>query len=334
MRREALRRASPRPPRADAAAPPVPFDSLPQTPEGGRRGWGCSGVAGDLGRVQLQTAARIAAAAALVRRGSVFRLDAPLDAITPPLFGRQSAEHHVTCRDEIEFDDRIDNLYLQSSSHWDSLGHVAARAGEFYNGASSDDVAAARRNTIEHWAGRGIVGRALLLDVGTLLARENHDYHPSDPYAITTHDLERARETAGVEFLPGDVVLIRTGFLGWYACLDGLARKQLADRDEVPAAGLAHTEEMARYLWDSQASAVASDNPAVEVEPAGADPLPFGVLHHALIGEFGMALGELWWLDDLAADCAEDGVYEMLLVSAPLFVRGGIGSPANALAIK
>jgi hypothetical protein len=53
-----------------------------------------------------------------------------------------------------------------------------------------------------------------------------------------------------------------------------------------------------------------------------------------LIGQFGMALGELWWLRDLAGDCAADGIYEMFLVSAPLNAPGGIGSPANAVAIK
>ena len=47
-----------------------------------------------------------------------------------------------------------------------------------------------------------------------------------------------------------------------------------------------------------------------------------------------MALGELWHLDDLAADCMVDGVYEFFLASAPLNVRGGIGSPPNALAVK
>ena len=47
-----------------------------------------------------------------------------------------------------------------------------------------------------------------------------------------------------------------------------------------------------------------------------------------------MALGELWHLDDLAADCDQDGVCEFFLASAPLNVRGGIGSPPNALALK
>ena len=66
----------------------------------------------------------------------------------------------------------------------------------------------------------------------------------------------------------------------------------------------------------------------------GQDAAPFGFLHRILIGSFGMALGELWHLDDLADDCARDGVYEFCLTSAPLNVAGGIGSPPNALAIK
>jgi hypothetical protein len=47
-----------------------------------------------------------------------------------------------------------------------------------------------------------------------------------------------------------------------------------------------------------------------------------------------MALGELWWLADLADACAADGVYDSFLLSAPMNAAGGIGSPANAVAIK
>ena len=80
--------------------------------------------------------------------------------------------------------------------------------------------------------------------------------------------------------------------------------------------------------------AVASDTFAVEVFPPDFAERRPGFLHRMLIGQFGMALGELWWTEDLAADCAADGVYEVFLVSAPLHARGGIGSPPNALAIK
>jgi hypothetical protein len=47
-----------------------------------------------------------------------------------------------------------------------------------------------------------------------------------------------------------------------------------------------------------------------------------------------MPLGELWDLDELAEECARDGIYEFMLASAPLYVPGGVGSPANAYAIK
>jgi hypothetical protein len=104
----------------------------------------------------------------------------------------------------------------------------------------------------------------------------------------------------------------------------------------VAAPGLAHTEAVCEYLWNSHAAAIACDTFGVEVFPADRRTAmhPFGFLHTILIGQFGMALGELWWLDDLAADCAADGISEMFLVSAPMNAPGGIGSPANAVAIK
>jgi hypothetical protein len=57
---------------------------------------------------------------------------------------------------------------------------------------------------------------------------------------------------------------------------------------------------------------------------------PFGYRHRVLTGQFGLALGELWWLEDLALSCRRDGPYEMFLTAAPINVPGGTGSPANA----
>ena len=93
---------------------------------------------------------------------------------------------------------------------------------------------------------------------------------------------------------------------------------------------------MARYIWDSHACALAADNPAVEVRGIDRSTLawPWGFTHNMLIAQFGLALGELWSLGALAADCARDGVYEMFFTAAPTNMPGGIGSPANALAIK
>jgi hypothetical protein len=110
----------------------------------------------------------------------------------------------------------------------------------------------------------------------------------------------------------------------------------MADERILTAAGVEHSEEMAEYLWDLHISAIVSDSPSVEVWPPdwSEEAQPFGFLHHTLIGLFGMALGELWWLADLADDCRSDARYTMFLASAPLNVPGGVSSPANAVAFK
>ena len=48
----------------------------------------------------------------------------------------------------------------------------------------------------------------------------------------------------------------------------------------------------------------------------------------------GLFIGELWDVDELADDCAADGVYEFFLVAAPLPVTGAVGAPVNPIAIK
>jgi hypothetical protein len=50
--------------------------------------------------------------------------------------------------------------------------------------------------------------------------------------------------------------------------------------------------------------------------------------------DMGCPLGEMWNLDALAADCAEDGRYTFLLSAPPLAITGAFGSPINPLALK
>jgi kynurenine formamidase len=309
------------------------YRSLPVGVDGVRTGWGLFGEQDSVGLVNLQTAERVAAATQLARRGAVFPLDLPADYISPPFFDRGAARHTVIERRPGNgFDDVLDNVFPQASSQWDSLGHVSAVHDAFYNGASADQIRRGERNTIEHWARRGIVGRGILLDVGEAVA-ERGPAGSSIP--ITVDDLERARENAGVAYRPGDVILIRTGYLSWYGEQDAEVRQRASRRESLTAAGIEHSEAMAEYLWDSHASAVASDTVALEVWPPDrSGSSAFGVMHPILIGRFGLAVGELWWLDDLAADCHQDGSWEFLVVSAPMNVPGGIGSPANAIAIK
>jgi kynurenine formamidase len=312
------------------------YRELPPAPAGGRSAWGLFGADDNLGLVGLMTPERIAASARLITRGQVFCLDMPLGSIDPGLArNRGVPRHRVLHRaGTYGFDDVYDNFYPQASSQWDSLAHVGYARDQMYNGATEADVLAGRRNTIDHWARHGMAGRAVVLDVERAMRAAGRHYEPGEAIALTVDDLELARRQAGAEYAPGDVILLRTGFAGWYLEQPQRAKDRL--HGNVVAPGVEQSEAICEYLWNSHAAAIASDTFAVEVSPfTGRDgSSALGFLHRILIGQFGMALGELWWLDDLAADCARDGVYETFFVAAPLNAPGGIGSPANAIAIK
>ena len=47
-----------------------------------------------------------------------------------------------------------------------------------------------------------------------------------------------------------------------------------------------------------------------------------------------MTLGEILDFEELAADCAADGVWEFFFCSPPLKVTKAVGSPINPLAMK
>ncbi len=314
------------------------YDDLPPAPRGGRSAWGLFGSSDSIGLLTLQTPERVAAAARLVRTGHVFSLNAPLDAIDPPMFGRGALEHTVIpMGGNAAFDDKLDNYFPQASSQWDSLGHVAYDADQFYNGATADDIKTGTRDTVECWAERGIAGRAVLLDIETTLGGAGRGFEPASPRAITVDELEehRARPPAS----PGSPAMFSSSIPDSSAgtgVRTPRSRERLAEPRQLAAVGLDRSEDMARYLWNAHVAAVASDNPSVEVWPIDVAPesMPFGFLHRILIGQFGMALGEFWWLEDLAESCRQDGHYEAFLTAAPTNVRGGIGSSANALAIK
>lgn len=312
-----------------------PYRSLPLLPSGARSGWHVFGQDDEVGLLNLQTPARVAQAARLVVTGETFPLDADLTLIDPPLFGRGAARHMVTDSGERwDLDDKLDNFYPQASSQWDSLAHVGYAPDQFYNGATLHDVTTGRKNSIAGFAARGIAGRAVLIDVEALLAAEGA-YDPGTHRGVTVDEIERARSAAGLTWQAGDVMLMHTGYLRWYSQQTGQTRVALAALETPASVGLARGPEMLEYLWDSQISAVASDNPAVEELPFDLSPeaWPFGFLHQCLIGQLGLALGELWWLHDLAEACRRHSRYEMFLTAAPLHLPGGIGSPANAVAI-
>jgi len=48
----------------------------------------------------------------------------------------------------------------------------------------------------------------------------------------------------------------------------------------------------------------------------------------------GISMGEIFYVKDLAEDCAADGVYEFMFTAPPLPITRAVGSPLNPIAIK
>ncbi|HEX4253736.1 MAG TPA: cyclase family protein, partial [Streptosporangiaceae bacterium] len=195
------------------------YDDLPVADLGGRSGWGLFGPDDSLGLMNQQTPETVLAATRLVRRGAVFPLDAALDAVDPPLAVRRGKPRHTLIHGPgpvAGLDDVYDNFNPQTSSQWDSLAHMAYSPGSFYNGATEEDVLTGRRNTIDFWARQGIVALAIVLDVARALPAAGREYRPGTGTAFTVDDLELARSVTGLSYSPGCILLLHTGFLGWY----------------------------------------------------------------------------------------------------------------------
>lgn len=313
------------------------YDDLPEA-FGARSGWGVFGDDDSVGRFNLLTPERARRAAGLVRTGRTIPLDLPLDHF--PRFAHRYAPRHTLERRGpdiykgamIAFDDVLDGFNPQGSTQWDALAHASANGDSFYNGATVADIEAGRKLTIDHWARRGIVGRGVLVDVARYYREDGRDFDPGSAHAVTVADLEGAIELGGVELREGDILLFHFGFLEWHDALPQ-QEKEEAVTSPMTFIGLERSEDMVRWLWNSGAAALAADAPGVETFPPQFE-LPFGSLHRILIGLMGFPLGEMFDMRRLAADCAEDTRYEFLFTSAPLHVRGGVGSPPNALAVK
>jgi hypothetical protein len=309
------------------------YDSLPKLPGTGlRHAWDVWGPGDNLGTLNRLTGPVVAAAAAGVRTGERIGVSLPLELPDPPFFGRKGFKHTIAPMGPGAFDDWLDGFYLQCSSQWDGLRHIAAGPDGWYGGWPGTPDADADTLGIHHWAARGIVGRGVLIDLASALAGTGYD--PFSSVAFTPADLSAALAAAGVTLRYGDILCVRTGWVDKYLGLSTSERAALAedmvDVTGYTAAGLAGSEEMSRFLWDCGAAAVACDNPAVEVVPG--DP-SVGFLHGRLIPALGFAIGELFDFGALAAACAREGRSEFLFVSVPLNVTGAVGSPANAIAI-
>jgi kynurenine formamidase len=304
------------------------------------RNWGRWGEDDEAGTLNLITSQKRRDAAGLVRRGDVFSLCLPLGPDGPqagsepprPLdttiqrsnpihfmvrTGTEEASHlGATC---FWADDAV-TMYLQAGTQWDALSHIFY-GGQVYNGRPSSviDESGAHSAGIDKQHDK-FVGRGVLLDVARL-----HGV-PSLPsgHAITTEELEGAEKQGGIEVTEGDMVLVRTGLMSTW--------KSSGDWSEFmkPQPGLHFS--CAKWLHARGAAAVAADNTAVEASSSASGL--YAPFHMLALRDMGLPIGEYWYLEDLAADCAGDGVSEFFLVAQALPFEAALGSPTNPIAIK
>ncbi|GAA2877335.1 cyclase [Actinoplanes cyaneus] len=301
--------------------------------------WGRWGADDVRGTMNFLTPAHRAHAASLVRRGVSFSLSQSFDANGPQKGWRRRTNPVHTMLDTgtdavtgvqgfphgLGGADDVIAMPLQCSTQWDGLGHIFDH-GHAWNGRPAEKVVTSLGDGVTgiETVASVIAGRGVLLDVGRALGV---DGELPDGFAITEEHLVEtiARQGATSAVGQGDIVLVRTGQLtrarrnGWGEYAGG------------PAPGLSFTT--ADWLHRTEIAAIATDTWGFEVRPNEFDEA-FQPLHQVAIPHIGLFLGEMWDPDELAADCAADGVYEFWLTAAPLPITGAVGSPVNPIAVK
>jgi kynurenine formamidase len=312
------------------------FDELPVR-EGApaESSWGVFGTDDTLGCLNFLTPAGVVEAAKLVQSGKVFRLDAKIGFAKPPLFGRASVVHTVLPLGPTAHDDKLDNFNTQEGSQWDGLGHIGHfRLERFYNDVKVEEIRGDAGNAklgIHHWADK-FVGRGALIDAFGFRKKQDRAVNPISTDVYTLDELQGALKAQGTTLKPGTILLVRTGWMEAYESLSADEKRALAPMDKLNAMGIEASREMVAWLWNNRVAAIGTDCPAVETFPFNFRDE--GALHYRALPLLGLPLGELFVLAPLAKDCASDGRYEFMVVSAPLNLEGGVASPPNAVVIK
>jgi kynurenine formamidase len=307
--------------------------------------WGRWGDDDQIGTLNLITPEKIVEARHCIRKGRVFSLAIPLGSSGPQTggWGRFNPIHVMlrdgcdavtgtTVRDfyggkdgYVRGTDDMLILPLQSATQWDALSHMIFE-GKMYNGYPATDVssAGAMRNDIAQ-ARASVVSRGVLLDVARWKGKPWLD----GGEVISGDDLEACAAAQGVEVGVGDIVLVRTGQMGMVQELQDWGDYAAGYSAKAPGLGLSAVD----WIRGKDLAAVATDTWGAEVLPNETPDVSMP-LHILLIVNMGLTVGEIFDLEELARDCAEDGVYDFFFSAPPLPITRAVGSPINPVAVK
>jgi kynurenine formamidase len=300
--------------------------------------WGRWGSEDEIGRANLLDDERVRHAAELIRTGRRFSLALPLCGPhgDPCLPGRDPAEHRMIQHEGLYAtghaepltggmkyaDDRLE-VACHGTTHMDALGHAYADA-TIWNGYPADSTESGLpRADIAAFANRGVVGRAVLVDI----ARHRGVPHLGMHLSVTADDIRAALEHQRTSCQPGDVVILRTGI---FQLFYQDAERFYAEFDEP---GLEYSPEVVELFTDWQISGLGTDtlcNERLHSSAIGAD----FALHVLLQRNLGITFHEALWLEEWATDCDADDRYDAFYVAAPLRLVGGSGAPMNPIVIK
>ena len=300
------------------------------------KNWGRGGPDDEIGTLNNISPEDIVNAARLIRRGKVFSLGLNFDNRGPQtgLWGNRFNPIHTMLTSGVDaiagrqdsigirYADDMVTMPLQCGTQWDALGHIFF-GDKMWNGydAKLVDSNGAQKNGIEKTRDK-MAGRGVLLDVARFKGVESLE----DGYGIGTEELEDCAKAQGVEVRRGDFVIFRTGQME--RCLKTGVWGGYAGGD---ASGLRF--ETADWIRRTDIAAICADTWGCEVRPNESSEAsqPW---HWVVIPMIGITMGEIFYLKDLAEDCAENHVYEFFFCGPPLPITGAVGSPINPIAIK
>jgi kynurenine formamidase len=305
------------------------------------KNWGRWGPADEIGTLNHTRPEDIVAAARLVRKGKVISLALNFDQHGPqgakskyPALGRINPLHTMLRTGTDAYSGVLDHrgiraaddmvvMPLQCGTQWDGLGHIFYE-NSMWNGYDCREVtsAGAQKCGIEKTKNR-MVGRGVFLDVPRALGM---DILP-DGFAIKSSHLDQTAASQDVELKRGDFVIVRTGQME--------AKLAAGSWDGYPGGDApGFSFETLDWIQRTQLAALASDTWGCEVRPNESEVGINQPWHWITIPIMGMTMGEIFYLKELAEDCAADKVYEFLFVAPALPITGAVGSPTNPLAIK
>ena len=305
--------------------------------------WGKWGDDDQVGALNYLTDQEVLRGIKAVQSGETFTLQIPMTHGKGPVFPGRIPTQHYMSQDEglyssgkaeplaggVKYSDDVAFMYLQGTTHVDALAH-AWYGSEIYGGKSAQSTVHGHSvGDVAELGKKGIVGRGVLLDLGRHMGSGGQDRLAPDT-CVSLDDLKATAEAQGVTIEKNDILVLRTGSLPRF-------NEEKPDQpwDAMTEPGLCYSHELVNWINEMEIPLLAADNLAVEkvVQEFEGETLVIP-LHGALMRDLGVVLSEIYWLEDLASDSAEDGQYTFLFVAAPLKMEEGSGAPVNPVAIK